>query len=155
MAPAPEFDGDHADFDNDSNWPRRLLHVPSMTSFKWQLGNVYGGHKEPSYIALSYTWGRFQLQPGELPQAKPLRIYGVPWDIPRVNPNTHFDVLEFENAICEAMKTADRFYAFDEWKKDGIRNKSLAERVLRMFGGFLERRRWEYEFIWLDIACID
>jgi hypothetical protein len=155
MALAGEFDGDHPHFDNDSNWPRRLLHVPSMTSLKWQPGNVYGSHKEPSYIALSYTWGRYQLQLGELPQAKPLLIHGVPWEIPRVNPNTHFDVLEFKNVICEAMKTADRFYVFDEWKKDRIRDKSFAERVLRMFGGFLERRKWEYEFLWLDIACID
>ncbi|KAF8847481.1 hypothetical protein BDZ45DRAFT_754848 [Acephala macrosclerotiorum] len=124
MALARGLDDDHADFDNTSNWPRRLLHVPSMTSFRWQPEN-------------------------------PLLIHGVPWEMPRVNPDTHFDVLDFKNVICEAMKTADRFYVFDKWKTDRIRDKTVVERVLRMFGGFLERNRWEYEFLGLDITCID
>ncbi|RDW66839.1 hypothetical protein BP5796_09588 [Coleophoma crateriformis] len=155
MALAEYLDSDHADFDNNSKWPRRLLYVPSMTSYKWQPGNVYGGRKEPSYIALSYTWGRFQLGEKEFPQLQPLQIHGVPWEIPRINPETHFSVDEFETIIRGTMKTADRVYVFDEWKKERIRTKGLATRVKRQIGGFIERWRWEYEFLWLDIACID
>lgn len=29
------------------SWPRRLLHVKSLTSYEWQLGNVYGGVAAP------------------------------------------------------------------------------------------------------------
>src|SRR5437667_11978530 len=80
-------DDDHPEFDNESRWPRRLLHVPSMTSFKWQPGNSYGGHKEPKYVALSYTWGRWALDERTKPDFKPLQIQGVPWLIPRVDPS--------------------------------------------------------------------
>jgi len=38
------------------NWPQRLLHVPSMTSFEWEPGNRYGVHIVPLYNAFSYTW---------------------------------------------------------------------------------------------------
>src|SRR5450432_689397 len=43
-------DHDHMEFDNNANWPRRLLHVPTMTSYKWAPGNNYGRWKEPAYI---------------------------------------------------------------------------------------------------------
>jgi hypothetical protein len=84
-----------------------LLYVPNMTSYEWAPGNTYGKHKEPPYVALSYTWGRFQLKAEEQPHIKPLPIRGVPWSIPRVSPDTHFSVEEFRHVIRETMKTAD------------------------------------------------
>lgn len=71
-------DDDHGEFNNDGPWPRRLFHVPTMTSLKWQPGNVYGCQKEPSYHALSYTWGRWHLQkPQDLPDVHALTVHNV------------------------------------------------------------------------------
>jgi hypothetical protein len=148
-------DHDHMEFDNNANWPRRLLHVPTMTSYKWAPGNNYGRWKEPAYIALSYTWGRFQLDDGENPQVKPLQIKGVPWPIPRINPNTHFGVNELQHIIHQTMKSADRYYVFDSWKRDTVRGQTIMDRTIRTVLGFLEGQINVYEFLWLDIACID
>ena len=148
-------DTDHPEFDNDSRWPRRLLHVPSMTSYKWEPGNRYGRHSQPDYVALSYTWGRYMVKDDEFSHVKPLKIRGVSWSIPRVNPDTHFSVAEFQHIIWEVMKEPDRVYTFDSWKWDTMRNQSLKNRILRTVLGFLENRVRVYEFLWLDIACID
>ncbi|RYP35791.1 hypothetical protein DL768_010964 [Monosporascus sp. mg162] len=77
-------------------WPRRLLHVPSMTSHEWKPGNFYGKAKEPSYNAISYTWGRFEVKNGPA-----IKINGVTWKIPSIDPS-HFSVAEFETAIARA-----------------------------------------------------
>lgn len=29
-------------------WPRRLLHLPTLTSYEWQPGNTYGSHVSPA-----------------------------------------------------------------------------------------------------------
>ena len=151
-------DEDHPEFDNHSRWPRRLLHVRSMTSFKWEPGNTYGGRTEPEYVALSYTWGRYMLQDGERTDIKPLPIRDVPWAIPRVNPSTHFSTREFQHVIHEVVKTPDRFYAFDNWQRDTrprIRDQTLWGRFCRSIFVYIEKTRPVFEFLWLDIACID
>lgn len=79
-------------------WPRRLLHVPSMTSFEWQPGHIYGSMRRPAYNAITYTWGRWRLEGQNLPIARAIKIDGVPWDIPRVDPS-HFTVDDFQSAI--------------------------------------------------------
>lgn len=110
-------------------WPRRLLHVDRergiLTSHQWESGNVYGGWKEPKYNAISYTWGRFQLQPGERPDVQAIDIKGVPWAIPRIDPDKHFSVQEFRSTIMTACDARDTY------------------------------GRGKVEFIWLDVACID
>ena len=58
-------------------WPRRLLHVPTLTSCEWQPGNVYGGVTEPEFNAITYTWGRWRLKDHELPNVPPIGIRGV------------------------------------------------------------------------------
>ena len=69
--------------DELGEWPRRLLHVSSMTSYEWQPGNVYRGCKELKYLAISYTWGRWKLRDGQKPKVKTaLQIDGVPWQNP-------------------------------------------------------------------------
>ncbi|KAL4908407.1 hypothetical protein BDW74DRAFT_175089 [Aspergillus multicolor] len=69
-------DNDHPEFDNDDIWPRRLLHVSTMTSHKWQPGSRYNGQREPRYNAISYTWGRWRLDDGiaEKPDETPIEI---------------------------------------------------------------------------------
>jgi len=82
------------------NWPRRLLYVPTLTCYAWLPGNTYGGVQEPKYNAITYTWGRFRLSDGELPNvhAVPIIVDGDDWPIPRVNP-VHFAAEAFEKVI--------------------------------------------------------
>ncbi|KAL8791209.1 MAG: hypothetical protein Q9213_000166 [Squamulea squamosa] len=111
-------------------WPRRLLHVPTMTSLEWQPGNIYGDHIAPAYSAVSYTWGRYDLDiPGAKRQRKfrkvrGIKIMGIDWSVPRINPVEQFSVDQFYNLIkrtCDPVGDGD------------IRT----------------------DFLWLDVACID
>ncbi|KAJ4176197.1 hypothetical protein NW767_015526 [Fusarium falciforme] len=88
---------------DDCPWPRRLLHVASMTSYPWSPGNKYGPHKEPRYNAVSYTWGRFRYKSNQPEYAKtrPLGVKGVTWPLPRVYPS-HFTV----EKLHKLLKTA-------------------------------------------------
>lgn len=130
-------DQDHDEFDNESPWPRRLLHVPTMTSLKWQPGNTYGGHKEPPYHALSYTWGRWHLKNDrDLPTAHALKVRDVLWPIPRIHPD-HFTAAEFEVVVSRAVKAPP---AYSEEREE--------------YGTVLPAED-AVEFLWLDVACID
>ena len=116
-------------FEGIGNWPRRLLHVPSMTSLEWQPGDQYGGHVAPRYNAVSYTWGRYDLDfPGtkkikKYRNIKAIEIDGVTWRVPRINP-THFSVDHFQHLIWQTCEPVD----------------DSRERI---------------DFLWLDVACID
>ncbi|KAI9652998.1 MAG: hypothetical protein M1821_007751 [Bathelium mastoideum] len=110
-------------------WPRRLLHVPSMTSHVWQPGHdyvhgdpflakKYPKYQMPEYNAITYTWGRFRLPTDVEPHIRAIDIMGVPWSVPRIK-DTHFTREEFS----ELMRTVVTAFPVD--------------------------------FIWLDIACID
>lgn len=149
----PEIDYDHPNFDNNSRWPRRLLHVPSMTSCKWTPGNIYYGQENPSYVAISYTWGKYELDEQEMQDVRALPVRGVPWKVPRINPSTHFRVDEFQHICWETMKTPDKYYEFDREQdfRPGNGLSGLVRWVLR----YLERHRMVYEFLWLDVACIE
>lgn len=151
-------DEDHPEFDNDSKWPRRLLHVPSMTSHKWSPGNTYGATSNPTYIAVSYTWGRFVIgQTGSadnsLVQLMPIKK--INWPLPRIRPE-HFSVDDFLQAIREMMRPADRFYEFDHLRnKRALRKGGYLRSLFRPLLRWLEKHLSEFEFLWLDIACID
>ncbi|KAL8418086.1 hypothetical protein RB594_001633 [Gaeumannomyces avenae] len=129
------------DFDAKyGNWPRRLLHVPTLTSHEWRPGHRYGGHERPAYNTLSYTWGRYALKEGEQPAVKalPIRIQGRrTWKIPRINP-AHFSVEEFHAAVKLATAAFSPLDLDNRW---------------------IERRHMDPElvvdFLWLDVACID
>lgn len=110
-------------------WPRRLLHVPTMHSYPWQPGHKYGHHVEPRYNAISYTWGRFELEKGQIPRISGLDIGGVEWDIPRITPE-HFS----RNQLREVLDKATGVYTA---YNDSITDSRAVE------------------FVWLDIACID
>lgn len=107
-------------------WPRRLLHVPTMTSCEWTPGNIYAGVKEPLYNAISYTWGRWELPTSDV-STTALPVCNVPWAIPKVKP-TCFSVGDFENALKAASAP----------QKDPT-GLLIYEQV---------------EFVWLDVACI-
>ena len=112
-------------------WPRRLLHVPSMTSYGWQDGHQYGTHVKPRYNAISYTWGRYQLKsPNDQQHVKAIEVNGVSWDLPRID-ESHFTVKQFEKVISRSIE------AFTD------------------LGTNPAHARHSTEFVWLDIACIN
>ena len=112
-------------------WPRRLLHVPSMTSYEWQDGHQYGTHVKPRYNAISYTWGRYQLKsPNDQQHVKAIEVNGVSWDLPRID-ESHFTVKQFEKVISRSIE------AFTD------------------LGTNPAHARHSTEFVWLDIACIN
>lgn len=57
-----EYPYTHTHIEELGDWPQRLLHVPTMTSYEWQPGHCYGPSKpKPEYRAISYTWGRWKI----------------------------------------------------------------------------------------------
>ena len=115
-----------AQWTDDCAWPRRLLHVESMTSYPWQPRNTYGGYKAPRYNAITYTWGRFSLRPddAEYASTEPLPIRGISWPVPRVKAS-HFTADQFRRVIESVAFPPD-----DDEDEPA-------------------------EFVWLDVACID
>lgn len=79
-----------------SPWPRRLLHVSSMTSLERSAENIYGEYKEPSYHAISYTWGRFADS-----NQNSIQVNNLSWKVPSIK-DTHFSTEDFEAAILLA-----------------------------------------------------
>lgn len=114
-------------------WPRRLLHIPTMTSHEWSSGNIYGAHQEPEYNIITYTWGRWRLQDNEAPQICGLPVKNIPWPIPRVKPSAFT-----ATSLQDILNRATGFYP-----QDKNRNFSGANPLSPV------------EFVWLDIACID
>lgn len=108
-------------------WPRRLLHVPTLTSYKWQPGNIYGSHVSPLYNAITYTWGRWRLGDDEKPDISAIPVKGVDWEIPRIDPE------------C--------------FTADGL--LTLLQRSTEPSSSITNNACPSVEFVWLDIACID
>lgn len=79
--------------------PRRLLHVPSMTSLERTSDGFYGNLHEPTYNAISYTWGRFASTHGSA-----LKVYAITWSVPRINPY-HFSPESFHQILERAAGT--------------------------------------------------
>lgn len=112
--------------DGIGDWPQRLLHVPSWTSFEWQPGNFYGQWKEPRFNALSYTWGRYQKPRKKKRRKARMRfINGLPWKLASIYPR-HFRQKSIRNAIFHAKS-------------------------VRSEGGKSD----DVQFLWIDQACID
>lgn len=122
----------HSKNDSLEDWPQRLLHVPTMTSYEWQEGHRYGAYIKPRYNAISYTWGRYELRtPDEQPHVKAIEIKGVSWAIPRID-ETHFTVAQFEALIARSIENV---------RVTGY-NPSFSHHA-------------PAEFVWLDVACIN
>lgn len=120
-------------WDDACPWPRRLLHVPTMTSYKWMPGAVYGDNAKPTYHAISYTWGRWRLSDEAMSEVDAIEIRGVDWPIPRIDP-AHFSREDFHRAITASTGQA----LVDGASRVG--NSKMYEVV---------------DWIWLDVACID
>ena len=126
---SPSSDDQTSEDKSFGKWPRRLLHVPSMTSQKWKPGCKYGDYVEPKYNAISYTWGRYDLAIPSLGKIKKYRhtkaieIKGIDWPIPRISPE-HFSLDQFQHLIWQACEPVD-----------GEKGRT--------------------DFLWLDVACID
>ncbi|KAF2729343.1 hypothetical protein EJ04DRAFT_580709 [Polyplosphaeria fusca] len=117
-----------------NHWPRRLLHIPTLTSHEWKPGPTYGNHLAPKYNALTYTWGRWRLRDGKVPE-KPhisaLPIRGTDWPIPRIDP-AHFTASQFANVV---------------------RSTSTLEPVTALPSPHSSSS--QVDFLWLNVACID
>lgn len=157
---------------NIGDWPRRLLHVPSMTSYLWQPGNIYGGITSPTYNIITYTWGRWMLRhPEDKPHVKAIDIKGIEWDVPRIDPE-HFLTEEFLAVIQRSTgptppyagrseaptqnQMRQRWHAQDVISDDEEpvrlgRQREELQRLRPRHLKHLERN----EFLWLDVACID
>lgn len=85
-------------------WPRRLLHIPTMTSHERGDGRVYSGVKKPPYSVLSYTWGRFQTPSRQ--SGCSITIHNVPWEIPSIQ-ETHFTVEAFHSVLNQIRLGTD------------------------------------------------
>lgn len=82
-------------------WPRRLLHIPTMASVERKPGDIYEGAKRPKYNILSYTWGRWEVRDPEPEQRLP--ISGINWKIPVVDCFTRED---FQRVILKMGESA-------------------------------------------------
>jgi len=142
-------------------WPRRLLHVKTLTSYKWQPGNIYGTIKEPPYNAISYTWGRYRLKEGDMPEISPLPLKGIEWSdrMPRINPE-HFTLAQLMDVLTIASKLSmglDSDPDVHERKLSNTRNLAQKHGIPLD----LDQANFEYpmdrgvEFVWIDVACID
>ncbi|KAI1741806.1 heterokaryon incompatibility protein-domain-containing protein [Xylaria scruposa] len=89
-------------------WPRRLLHIPTLTSYERSDNNTYNGIKEPGYTILSYTWGRFQVKDPDVGASLPIK--GVSWDIPAIQ-ESHFTVDQFHK-VLNVMRFHDTEWAW-------------------------------------------
>jgi hypothetical protein len=115
--------------DVKSDLPRRLLHVPSMTSYQVNEDGCYNGVSNPLYNCFSYTWGRWETADGPR-----LKIHGVPWEAPAIKPSW-FTVSDLEAALNNALE-----YEEQDWSGQGSEPQMKTKRV---------------DWLWLDIACID
>lgn len=127
-------------------WPRRLLHVPTMTSLERQYDNRYGSVREPPYSILSYTWGRWA---GNADGPR-LGVKGVSWTIPAVD-EEHFTAESFERVIKQLGKDFDYVWV-DIACIDQENNEVKMDEVGRQVGIFANARR---VYIWLSRLTTD
>ncbi|KAI0460578.1 heterokaryon incompatibility protein-domain-containing protein [Xylaria acuta] len=128
----------------ESYWPRRLLHIPTLTSYSRNDNATYNGVKEPRYSVLSYTWGRFQVKdPGA---GKSLPVKGVSWGIPTIQ-ESHFTVDQFHK-VLNLMRFTDIEWAWVDIAcidQDNVKIKM--DEVGRQAGIF---QGAESAFVWLS-----
>jgi hypothetical protein len=121
-------------------WPRRLLHIPSMTSLERHEGNTYGDQKEPRYSILTYTWGRWQTDQGSA-----IDIKGTTWKIPAVE-EKHFTVNSFHSVIEKMGEDVEHAWV-DVACIDQEDNPVKMDEVGRQVGIFKQAHR---VFVWLN-----
>lgn len=133
------------DGDVDKLWPRRLLDTISMTSFERQDDNVYNNDREPSYSIMSYTWGRFALEPAPS-EAERLPVAGITWQIPAIDPK-YFSAAQFRQVIQSTREmSGNRFLWLDVACIDQEDYAAKMEEIGRQAGIFANAGM---TFVWL------
>lgn len=129
----PHFDRARWHTETEDYWPRRLLHIATMTSHERTGRGTYGTTGFPRYSILSYTWGRWQVDDEGEEQERDSRgghralpVLGTTWAIPRVD-EAHFTVEAFQRVVYQMSKSLNN-------------EEQDAEKI---------------EWAWIDIACID
>lgn len=119
--------------ETEDYWPRRLLHIATMTSHERTGRGTYGTAEFPRYSILSYTWGRWQVEDEGMEQDRTrlgshraLPVLGTTWAIPCVG-EAHFTVEAFQRVVYRMGRSLSN---------DG-------------------KDKEEIEWAWIDIACID
>lgn len=96
-------------------WPRRLLHIPTMTSYQRSGGATYDRCERPKYSILSYTWGRWEKRQvtnlSDNARSESLGVEGVTWKIPSIM-EEHFSVQMFQKVIHEMRRLAGTDWAW-------------------------------------------
>ncbi|RYP45315.1 hypothetical protein DL768_008329 [Monosporascus sp. mg162] len=136
----PNLWADPSWWDPPAIWPRRLLHIQTMTSLERQKGNIYGDQKEPQYSILTYTWGRWQTD-----RVPAIEIKGTTWKIPAVE-EKHFTVANFHRVTQQMGKQTE--YAWIDVACIDQENRAVKmEEVGRQVGIFKQAHR---VFVWLN-----
>jgi hypothetical protein len=120
--------------------PRRLLHVPTMTSVELPLP----GDQKPIYNILSYTWGRWRSI-----EYESINIRGTPWKIPAVDPNFAFSPKQFENVLRRVAKEVDYVWVDIACINQGRNPEDIAEgmdQIGKQMGIFKGARE---AYVWL------
>ncbi|KAI0553861.1 heterokaryon incompatibility protein-domain-containing protein [Xylaria curta] len=125
-------------------WPRRLLHIATLTSYERSDNNTYNGIKEPAYSILSYTWGRFQVKdPGV---SKSLPIKGVSWEIPTIQ-ESHFTVDQFHK-VLNLMRLDNTEWAWVDIACIDQENTKIKMDEVGKQASIFRAARWAY--VWLS-----
>lgn len=133
----------------ETYWPRRLLHIPTMTSVERSGSATYLDEDRPSYNILSYTWGRWQIS--DDPSAPALPVKGTTWAIPPVR-EEHFTVQMFEKVVESLATNGCQWAWIDIACIDQEDEVVKAEEVGRQASIF---RGASQAFVWLSHASAD
>ncbi|KUI69165.1 hypothetical protein VM1G_05550 [Cytospora mali] len=114
-----------------------------MTSHQYQRepdASRYGEYLSPMYYALSYTWGRWELEPDRSPETKALDVANVSWPIPRIRPD-RFTAAQFQRVLQNVLAN----YMVPKVELSGGHHNMIQHIYSAP----------QSEFVWLDVACID
>lgn len=121
-------------------WPRRLLHIPTMTSLEREEGNTYGDVRQPDYNILTYTWGRWRVTDGPR-----LDVAGVDWDIPAIDERAF--TLESFRRVIQTMSEDSDFVWIDivciDQKRYGVKMDEIGRQ-----GGIFANAKHVYIWLW-------
>lgn len=128
-------------------WPRRLLHIPTMTSHERAEGDWYGGTQRPDYSILSYTWGRWEDRNPRQPRSLP--VLGIPWKVPTIS-ESHFTVETFQKIVNQMQTTGIEWAWIDiaciDQENDAIKMDEVGKQA-SIF------RKASNVFVWLARSC--
>lgn len=133
----------------ETYWPRRLLHIPTMTSVERKGSATYLNEERPSYNILSYTWGRWQIL--DNPSAPALPVKGTTRAIPPVK-EEHFTVQMFQKVV-ESLATNGCHWAWIDIacidQEDEVTKAEEVGRQASIFHGASQA------FVWLSHSSAD